>query len=854
MDQFTPLLRARTLTLWLDSFSDWFKQYCAHHRLSIIFWDDDMVALVLDHREQASYSFHSNHVEELEPPLPWSALGRVEPSSQSFVQLENESASHHSWLLKLNCTAPLSAVIYLETSDAADTSALQQVADQSESLAALAEIQWDFHVLQRQQYRMSESPLSSGEVDLLPIIEHCPALISAKDLNGNILFVNRHFALLDGPSPEEYVGKNVFELFPKKIASELWSNDLKAINQGGLEVEETCYHKGGKLHTYLSNKFPLKDSTGEIFGICAISTDITERKATELHLRESEQRLKTLLRYAPEAILIFDVDKACYIDANRNAEKLFGLNKRNLMTADPATLSPSLQSDKGSSTTVRAQMIQRTLNGEVPHFEWLCLRHGSEAVPCEVRMVQFPMSGRRLIRESFIDISSHKASERKLKEHEAHLEYLAHHDALTGLPNRLLLADRLEHSLALARRSDTRVALLLFDLDRFKYINDTLGHDTGDRLLKTIANRLSEAVRTMDTAARLGGDEFVVLLEQFGALSDVSQVARKLIETLGEPCNVAGHELSPSLSIGISVFPDDASSAESLLKHADIAMYKAKESGGRHFRFFTGEMDQRTTQQLKMESELRQAIINNELSLVYQPQLSLADNTLCGMEVLVRWHHPKRGIIYPGEFIPVAEETGLINDLGLWVMRHTCKQIAKWRKKALKTPRISINLSARQFHQHDLLAQLKELLQAHQLTASDIEFEMTESMLMADAEETARLLNQLAKFGISLAVDDFGTGYSSLAYLQKFPIHRLKIDRRFIQHLPDNGNDSVIVSTIIAMAHNMGMKVVAEGVETGEQQRFLARLKCDEAQGYLFAKPLPTEACADYLKNHQAEL
>ncbi|GAA5216913.1 EAL domain-containing protein [Corallincola platygyrae] len=854
MDLLRPLLKARTLNQWLDGLISWITPYCHCERLSLVLWDDDQVVLVLDHQQSGSQIFHSQDVEKLSPPLPWSALGRVDDAQPQFIRLENDSPVTQSWTLTLPCAQPFEAVIYIEAAIEDDVSALSEIAFQAQFLADLLILQWDLNILQRQQFRMSDSPLSSGEVDLLPIIEHSPAAISAKDLNGNILFVNRHFSKLEGPPPEEYVGKNVFELFPKDIASQLWSNDLEAINKNGIEIEESVYHRDGTLHTYLSNKFPLRDRTGEIFGVCAISTDITLRKATESELRESEQRLKTLLRYAPEAILIFDVDRGRYVDANRNAEKLFGLRKKALLQIDADQLSPDLQADESLSKQQRAHFIARTLSDEVPHFEWQVLNSRGEQVPCEVRMVQLPMSGRRLIRESLIDISTHKDSERKLKEHEAHLEYIAHHDALTGLPNRLLLADRMEHALALARRSDTRVAFLLFDLDRFKYINDTLGHDTGDKYLKVIASRLSDTVRTMDTAARLGGDEFVILIEQFGALSDINQVAQKLIERLGEPCNVAGHELSPSLSIGISVFPDDANSTESLLKHADIAMYKAKEAGGRQFRFFTGEMDQRTSHHLQLETELRQAIASDQLSLVYQPQVSLENGQLCGIEVLVRWHHPKRGIIFPGEFIPLAEETGLINELGYWVMEHACRQLKKWHKKQIKTPRLSINLSARQFHQHDLLDHLKSLLTENNLVPEDIEFEMTESMLMADAVETERLLAQIANFGISLAIDDFGTGYSSLAYLQKFPIHRLKIDRRFIQHLPDNGNDSVIVSAIIAMAHNMGMTVLAEGVETGEQQRFLTRMKCDEAQGYLFAKPLPTEACTSYLLQHQDEL
>ncbi len=426
---------------------------------------------------------------------------------------------------------------------------------------------------------------------------------------------------------------------------------------------------------------------------------------------------------------------------------------------------------------------------------------------------------------------------------EQRIWHVAHHDALTGLPNRSLLLDRLDQALNQASRSKHRVAVMFLDLDRFKSVNDTLGHHVGDQLLKHVAEQLRDSVRAVDTVSRLGGDEFVVVLHEIQHPDDAMMVAEKIIAALATAALVDGHTLHATPSIGISIYPDDGEEAYALMKNADTAMYHAKENGRNTFQFFTPKMNDESQRIFSLEQRLRSALENNQFVLHFQPLIDYRRRVICGTEALVRWHDPEHGMISPDDFIPVAEEIGLILPLGQWVLREACRQNIEWQSQGYPALPISVNLSARQFRQKNLVETIRTILLETGLSPELLELEITESSLMQDADETLAKLHQLADMGISLSIDDFGTGYSSLAYLKRFTVNKLKIDQSFVRDLCHDRDDAAIVSTIIAMASNLGLHTLAEGVETGAQLEALLNFGCHQFQGYLFSHPLPaTEA------------
>lgn len=432
----------------------------------------------------------------------------------------------------------------------------------------------------------------------------------------------------------------------------------------------------------------------------------------------------------------------------------------------------------------------------------------------------------------FSDITELKASEERIR-------HLAYYDALTGLPNRRLLEDRLRVALAHAHRNRRQLAVLFIDLDRFKRINDSLGHEVGDQLLVTIAQRLREGVREDDTVARMGGDEFIAVLSDVDNPDHAVQIARRLIELLRQPALIDGQELVVTTSIGISIYPDDSDEAVLLLKNADIAMYRAKDTGRNSFQLYAPAMNARSLEHLALESALHRALERSEFELHYQPLLDAGSARVMAAEALLRWHHPDLGLIPPADFIPLAEETGLIIPIGEWVLRDACRQLAQWQQQGHGTLCVSVNISARQFHQPDFIAQAGRIVQEAGISPQQITLELTESMLMDDALETIRMLAQLNALGFAIAMDDFGTGYSSLSYLKRFPLDELKIDRIFIRDIERSQEDAAIVSATIGLAHSLGLRVVAEGVETAAQLNYLQSQGCDFVQGFHFSAPVP---------------
>jgi diguanylate cyclase (GGDEF)-like protein/PAS domain S-box-containing protein len=440
------------------------------------------------------------------------------------------------------------------------------------------------------------------------------------------------------------------------------------------------------------------------------------------------------------------------------------------------------------------------------------------------------------------DISEHKA-------YEEHIGFLANHDALTNLANRNLLSDRIGQAILHARREGRMLALLFLDLDRFKDVNDCFGHSVGDALLMAVAERLRKLVREDDTVARQGGDEFIILFTHFQHQQDIVNVAAKLIKAFSEPFLIDGHELHMSASIGATVFPGDGDDAQTLLRNADTAMYRAKEENGNAFQFYSQEMSERAIERSLLENALRQATDRGEFEVFYQPQVDIATGRILGVEALLRWHRPEFGLIPPARFVPLAEETGLIVPIGEWVLRTACAQNKAWQDAGLPPCCLSVNLSARQFKQPDLAGMVGTVLKETGLEPQYLDLELTESLVMSGAEQFINKLQELSSMGVRLSIDDFGTGYSSLSYLKRFPINTLKIDQSFVRDIVTDVDDAAITRSIISLGHSLNLKVIAEGVETGAQLAYLRRHGCDEMQGYLFSRPVSADEFAQMLRD-----
>ncbi len=428
------------------------------------------------------------------------------------------------------------------------------------------------------------------------------------------------------------------------------------------------------------------------------------------------------------------------------------------------------------------------------------------------------------------------------------LTHLAHYDSLTALPNRLLFYERLSGAVALARRNGRLLGVLFVDLDRFKNINDTLGHIAGDELLRQVAGRLSGCLRASDTVGRLGGDEFAVILPELDNGQHAAIVARKIIDALTQPMHLEGEDVFVSASIGITLFPDDADDLHTLLRHADTAMYRAKDAGRNNYQFFTSSMNDQARERLQLETDLRHALLREEFVLHYQPKVSCSSGRIVGVEALIRWQHPVRGLVPPSDFIPLLEETGLIVQVGQWVLRSACVQAQAWRAAGLDLPNLAVNVSGRQLQSELLVEEVAGALRDSGLPAEVLELELTESMLMHNAEAAVRTLHRLKATGVRLAVDDFGTGYSSLSYLKRFPLDAIKVDRAFVQDIAADPDDASITRAVITMAHHLKLKVVAEGVETEGQLSLLVANRCDQIQGYYFSRPLPADALEALLR------
>ena len=681
--------------------------------------------------------------------------------------------------------------------------------------------------------RRAEQLLAESRKFLDELINAVPDPISVKDAQHRFVAVNHAFCRIVGCTPEDILGKDDSGLLPADEARQVWHTDEAALTG----TEPVVYERGvtlrGIKHWVLVRKSGITRSDGSR-AVLGVFTDITERRAMEQAVRESETRFRDFTAAASEFVWENDLEgRFTYV--SHRVESVWGYSEADLIGRSPAELTPP-----GEAERVRDWLAtHQQEDGSFRDLEQRILTKTGEERWLLVNAVGlFDANGQRVgQRGAARDITERKQAEARIAE-------LATRDPLSGLPNRVLLNDRLQHALATARRRNDWVGLMFIDLDRFKHVNDSLGHEVGDDLLRAVASRFQSCLRDSDTLARLGGDEFVVVLDSLHNAEDAKIAADKILRCLADPFCVGPHTLVTSASIGVSIFPTDAEDAATLMRHADTAMYHAKGMGRNAVQFFSSEMNQRAVERHLLETALREALEGGQFRLAYQPQLEAASNRLVGAEALIRWHHPEWGEISPGKFIPLAEDSGLIAPIGDWVLREVCRQLHEWRD--FPALRVAVNLSIGQLRNSaQFLQRVRATIAELAVDPARIEFEITETLLASNVADHARVLRQLGELGCGISVDDFGTGYSSLSYLKRLPIDTVKIDRSFIRDIVSEPDDAAIVSAVVAMAKKLKLDVVAEGVETQRQLEVLRELGCDRYQGYLFSPAIAPEEFAE---------
>lgn len=561
-----------------------------------------------------------------------------------------------------------------------------------------------------------------------------------------------------------------------------------------------------------------------------------ERERAAIALRESEERYRLIVELSPDAILI-EIDEQI-VFTNHAARLLFCesdancLNGKGLLSLADSTCHQKV-----------AEELQRLRNGhhQCSESEELAIRLDGNTFEVAVQRVTLTYNGKNAVQMIARDISA-----RKQLEHQ--LAYQATHDPLTGIPNRKRLLEILSEAMNYADRYQFPVWVAFLDLDRFKFINDHYGHRVGDKLLINLTRRLQAAMRKTDTIGRYGGDEFILVLRGGPEDSMNAVMVERIMASVNEPMEIDGHHLQLSCSLGLAMYPDDGSTPDSLIEHADIAMYRVKESGRHQYQFYTQQMNRQYQERSQIESALYNVLERDELFLEYQPQLDLKSGQVKGVEALLRWQHPELGLLTPSRFISIAEESGMIGPIGKWIIKQACKQCAQWQQAGLGKLRVAVNLSVRQLDAYELFSTIENTLAESGLTPDCLELELTETLMMSDLEHTLDVLNKLRKMGVAIAVDDFGTGFSSFTFIKQLPLDCLKIDQSFIQELANREDNKIIVRTFIQLAHNLKLRVVAEGVETPYQREFLHAHGCDEIQGYVFCRPLLAEAMGVWLK------
>jgi diguanylate cyclase (GGDEF)-like protein/PAS domain S-box-containing protein len=694
------------------------------------------------------------------------------------------------------------------------------------------------------------------------LLEAAPDAMVVVNQDGEIVLLNVQAERQFGYRRDELVCQPVTNIIPEGFAARLIADDLRSAEEAlaqqiGTGIELIARRKDGSEFPIEIMLSPFESAEGIL--VTAAIRDISARK-------ESEGRYRGLLEAAPDAMVVVNEDGEIVL-LNLQAEKGFGYSRDELVGQRVTNIIPEgfaarlIADDLRSAADALAQQIGTGI-------ELIARRKDGSEFPIEIMLSPFESAEGILVTAAIRDITVRNAAEEHLAQKVEELSRsvsatramslemvrAAQHDSLTGLPNRLMVTDRINQAIVLAPHHSKQVAVLFLDLDGFKHINDSLGHSVGDKLLESVTTRLVACVRDSDTVSRQGGDEFVVLLSEAEHWEGADTIARRMLRAVAEPHSIEGTDLHITASIGLSVYPDDGGDAETLIKNADAAMYQAKENGRQGYQFFKPEMNVKAVERQSIEESLHRALDRQEFVLHYQPKVDLATGAISGVEALVRWIHPTRGLVPPAQFIPIAEDSGLILPIGTWVLREACAQARAWQDAGLSVPRMAVNVSAVQLRDDGFLGGVFAILRETGLDARSLEIELTESVLMKQDDSAAAVLQALRERGAQVALDDFGTGYSSLSYLRKFPLDALKIDRSFVSNIGSVGQNgsaedgTSIVTAVISMARSLNLRVVAEGVETRQQLAFLRAHDCDEAQGHLFSKPVPSLQFARLLR------
>lgn len=671
----------------------------------------------------------------------------------------------------------------------------------------------EFDKLGRQMESML-GDIREQENQLDAIFHNTPSAMFLKSTALTYLTANRRFSDLFVGEGIDVIGKTDADIFPEEEAKLIRETDIQVIKTRQTQQTEFSLTTLDGPRYFLSTKFPMINERGELYAVGGITTDISDKVKAEREAEVTQQVFES----AAEAILIYNPDGKVITNSSFNRITGYDDKKARLFALSILKDHPEIDATLSKTGRWQGESIRRKANGE-PLPIWLSIS---------------ALSSTKAEQSSYVAVFSDIS---ELKEAEQKLEKLAHYDNLTSLPNRTLFYDRIESSLARAARNGKKTALLFVDIDRFKQVNDNHGHHTGDQLLVEAARRISAHIRLGDTVARLGGDEFTVILSELDGLDPVQDIARRIQKSLREPFRLDDKEIFSSASIGIAMYPDDGRNAESLLKHADVAMYHVKERGRNDILFFDKAINEQAEARAQLEDNLKTAINTQQLFMVYQPRFNISGTEILSAEALIRWKHPEQGFISPADFIPLAESCGLIVELGRWVLMQACQAAQEWNENTGQNTPVSVNLSARQLHDSSLLIDIENALNQTGLDPSLLELEITETMVIQDMETVISRLEAIRDIGVRLSVDDFGTGYSSLIYLKRLPVSTVKIDKSFIDDVPGSSGSENLVKAVISMSHSLALNVVAEGVETEAQLSFLTENHCDEIQGYLLAKP-----------------